>query len=359
MISIIIPMYQAEMYIQKCVHSILQNTLDFIEVILLDDGSSDKSLAIGEKLERQYFWLRVIHQQNHGVSYTRNRGIEYAKGRFIWFVDADDEIISNSIGCAVQVLRQYDPDVLVFGYKSHLERKYLNEFDVICEGDSKCYSKVEIKEIFWKLFSTNIIHNIGTKIYKKSIINKNCIRFCEEFSIFEDAMFCMDALTAAETFYVSKDVFYTYNLQVNNGSLNHIYRKNYDKAMKLLYQKIFNFILIKDEYFYNNFLCYFIGALNNEFRRADNSYENFSHFINCVLRDREINEALQNAFFQNTSKYERRILENVLKGRFKRCYFKLKIKYIEGNIFQSKFYNLIFDSCYFVYKSLLLRWRNK
>ena len=90
MISVIIPVYNCEKYIKKCIESILNQTYKDLEVIVIDDGSKDSSLNICNKLMKEDYRLTVIHQENQGVSSARNKGLENAQGEYIVFVDGDD-----------------------------------------------------------------------------------------------------------------------------------------------------------------------------------------------------------------------------------------------------------------------------
>ena len=91
-VSVIIPVYNAEKYLHKCVDSVLNQTLDDIEIILVDDGSTDKSPSICDDFEIKFDSIRVIHKENGGLSSARNFGMDKANGEFIGFVDSDDYI---------------------------------------------------------------------------------------------------------------------------------------------------------------------------------------------------------------------------------------------------------------------------
>ena len=93
--SVVIPLYNKEHYIEKTISSVLNQTFQDFEIIVIDDGSKDKSLSKARKLEKRSEKIRVIEQENQGVSVARNTGVEYAKGDYIAFLDADDEWRDN------------------------------------------------------------------------------------------------------------------------------------------------------------------------------------------------------------------------------------------------------------------------
>ena len=92
LISVIVPVYNVKNYLEKCLDSIINQTYKNLEIILINDGSTDESLDICYMYEKKDKRIKVYNQENHGLSYTRNRGIELARGKYIGFVDSDDVI---------------------------------------------------------------------------------------------------------------------------------------------------------------------------------------------------------------------------------------------------------------------------
>lgn len=113
MVSIIVPVYNVEAYVQRCIDSILAQTYRDIEVIIIDDGSTDDSGLICDKYLLNDNRVRVIHQNNKGVSEARNKGIECASGNFLMFVDSDDFIATNCVEIMTVAVQQYDADICV------------------------------------------------------------------------------------------------------------------------------------------------------------------------------------------------------------------------------------------------------
>lgn len=114
-ISIIVPVYNVENYLKKCVDSILSQTYRDIEVILVDDGSTDKSGEICDKYAEGDIRVKVIHQNHKGVSYARNSGLEAAQGSYLGFVDSDDYIEKDMYETLYSCIREYDADVSICG----------------------------------------------------------------------------------------------------------------------------------------------------------------------------------------------------------------------------------------------------
>ena len=111
-LSIIIPVYNAAKFLKECMDSIVLEINDQIEVLLLDDGSQDKSYELIKNYENSQ--IRVFHHENHGVSYTRNRGIQEAQGDYIMFVDADDKLCSGWCQVVMQAIKKRS-NIIYFG----------------------------------------------------------------------------------------------------------------------------------------------------------------------------------------------------------------------------------------------------
>lgn len=129
-VSVIVPVYNAEPYLERCVTSVLNQSYRSLELILVDDGSSDNSLRICEEYRRQDKRVILHHQENQGVSSARNAGMLLASGEYLTFVDADDALAPNAMETAVKLFKQHDADVVNYGWNmirensNHLERVF-------------------------------------------------------------------------------------------------------------------------------------------------------------------------------------------------------------------------------------------
>ena len=121
-LSIIVPVYNVEQHLERCVESIVAQTLDDYEILLVDDGSADRSGALCDELQRHHTSIRVIHQANGGLSAARNRGIEEAQGRYITFVDSDDELRPGTLKGNLQFLMEHpEVDLLEYPVEVHAD----------------------------------------------------------------------------------------------------------------------------------------------------------------------------------------------------------------------------------------------
>lgn len=188
-ISVIVPIYNVEKYLHKCIESILNQTLSNIEVILVNDGSTDKCLEIINSYSKKDERIKVINKANGGQSSARNMGLDIARGKYIGFVDSDDWLHYDMYENLYEAIEKSNADICVCGREAYSEEGkigYQNKLD----DELIDLDKYDIKDyVTNKLFYKHTVV-VWNKIYKKDIINKNNIRF-EDVSYVgsEDALF--------------------------------------------------------------------------------------------------------------------------------------------------------------------------
>lgn len=212
-VSIIVPVYNAEEYLDRCIQSILKQTFSNFELILINDGSTDKSLDICDKYCRNDRRIIVINQENKGVSFSRNLGIEIAKGRFLLFIDSDDCIDCDMIEYLYNMIVDYDCDVSMCRCKLYIDGKLKNK----TKDDNVITCYKTNREIFENFIVENkFLLSIWNKLYKKSIFIDNDIRFPVDIRYSEDAV-----LNYKVFLNINKAVFgnlQKYNYYINNSS---------------------------------------------------------------------------------------------------------------------------------------------
>lgn len=168
LISVIIPVYNVELYVGKCLDSVVQQTYRNMEIIVVDDGSTDSSGQICNEYKKKDSRIQVIHKKNEGLSASRNLAISLAKGKFITCIDSDDYIAENYIGELYNVLTKYDADISVCRFLYTFGNK---EDKRDGKNDEFVYSKVEALKVLFgeKEFG----HYAHQKLYKSEIIKKH------------------------------------------------------------------------------------------------------------------------------------------------------------------------------------------
>ena len=182
-LSIIVPVYKVEKYLSRCLDSILKQTFREFELIIIDDGSPDQSGLIADRYAKSDKRIRIIHQENKGVSEARNVGIKYAKGTYIGFVDPDDYIEPDMYSTMLQEMKLHKADLTICGYR------YVNDLAGYRYVDFSKIPTLMNKTVFFKyLFNTP--RTIGGAVWNKLFIkNKIVSLFDKNISISEDWMF--------------------------------------------------------------------------------------------------------------------------------------------------------------------------
>lgn len=166
LVSVIIPVYKVEEYIYGCIESVSKQTYKNIEIILVDDGSSDKSGMICDQFAQKDKRIQVIHKTNGGVSEARNFGIEKAKGDYITFVDSDDQIHPEMINYLVTGLEKFNVDISICGYRKVPEP--VKEFEKLkVSNDWKVETGKSVCERMYKEDSSLVV--VYKKMYKKDL----------------------------------------------------------------------------------------------------------------------------------------------------------------------------------------------
>lgn len=218
-VSVIIPAFNVESTIEKCVVSVLNQTYKNIELIVVDDGSKDRTVSIISRIKDKK--LKVIKQDNRGSGAARNTGLRAASGSFVMFVDADDAILPNMVETLVRYQQEYQVDLI----KSGLKGISANGLETVITCKRKFFysSKNEIHTHFFEIFSNGLNSPVG-KLYRLSILKKNEILFDEELALTEDLHFNLRYLEVINSALFIPEVFYQYYLY--NSTATTKYREN-------------------------------------------------------------------------------------------------------------------------------------
>ncbi len=203
-ISIIVPVYNVEKYLSKCIDSILAQTYTDFELLLIDDGSPDRSGAICDEYATRDPRIRVFHKPNGGVSSARNMGLDNARGEWITFIDADDYIIASFLSDFQ--FEKCESDIILQGYCNGYNGVIKDKifFDASETGNS-------ISEVFCNGERKKLLNSPVSKLLKQKIIRDNKLRFDSNTSYGEDHLFVLDYFLFCESASISEFVGYVYN----------------------------------------------------------------------------------------------------------------------------------------------------
>ena len=207
--SVIIPVYNVENYLHRCINSILVQEYTDLEILLIDNGSTDSSGSICDTYASEYSNISAYHIENHGVGSARNFGLAKAQGEFICFVDADDYLVGNLFS---DVENQLDSglDLLVFSYYNSLE-KNLSETTrsakiLPIEGKK---DRNQFIALFTELFLSEMMYTVWNKIYRREFLEGHRIMF-EQYELGEDVRFNLNVFECVHTISFSQTCYYVY-----------------------------------------------------------------------------------------------------------------------------------------------------
>lgn len=274
-LSIIIPVYNVEQYLEKCLESIEQQTMKDFEVILVNDGSTDGSRGICEKYQKRDSRFCLINLGNGGPAHARNVGIKAARGKYLGFVDSDDYIEKNMYEMLVESIEKYETDIAI------CDLEYVNDFGECLNKrtmnipfESKL-CKAEIKEFIIKKYYECDVYGIASlcnKIYRKEFIIKNRLLIDEERVRAEGYWFNMNAYCVADSIIAINAKLYFYVQRKRENIMSSFRTNQFDLFVKtrqelLKLNQEFEFEIDYDEFdygFIQETSSYIIQLLKNK-----------------------------------------------------------------------------------------------
>lgn len=299
-VSIVVPIYNVEKYLEQCVDSIINQTLKDIEIILVDDGSPDNCPQICNDYAKKDSRIKVVHKKNGGLSSARNAGIEVATGDYIGFVDSDDYIELDMYEKMYNIAIENNVDFVMSDYyRVSSESKVEATLDM----DEGIYDKNKIKK---DIFSTLIMGddiNYGRLLavwhclYKRELLDKNNLMFDEEVKYSEDNLFSSIIGYNANNFYYMKGS-YLYNYRYNPNSISKTYKPDAWSVYLMMNNKLKDLFLSVEDYdFKNQLYAHIIYYAFNCINHVGNSDKSFSYKykeIKRILNTKELKNGFKN-----------------------------------------------------------------
>ncbi|WP_051671532.1 glycosyltransferase family 2 protein [Oribacterium sp. P6A1] len=235
-VSIIMPVYNSEAYLQSCVDSILSQDFDSFELLLIDDGSTDGSPEICDEIARKDSRVRVFHKNNGGICEARNYGMERARGEYIAFSDHDDIVLPGFLKDNYKIASEHKADIIKFGRKAlYIEGDVTKRTDVR-RFPKEALSRPEIKERYLKLRLRNAMTCVWDGLYQRKFLMAHKLLFDIRYKKGgEDIDFCGRCFALAETLAFNNEVYY-----------EHYIRKGYSTSTKLDEHRLAKFQMLID-----------------------------------------------------------------------------------------------------------------
>ena len=244
MVSIIVPIYNVQDYLERCVYSIVNQTYSDLEIILVDDGSKDNCSKICDKWASKDHRIVVIHKQNGGLSDARNAGLRIAKGQYVMFVDSDDDIPCDAVSNFLEVSGSDDPDIIVGNYRyinnrdaRNIEHKVIKS-DFIYSGNDYLKLVIATKEY---------VIPVWTNLYRLEYLKSNSFYF-EKGLLHEDERWTPFVFMKAAVIKYTPCIVYNYYLRSNSISIKKDYSENIKNLIVVLKNNTSDFsCIVKDK----------------------------------------------------------------------------------------------------------------
>lgn len=288
LISVIVPVYNAENYLKECLDSIIKQTYQNLEIILVDDGSLDKSGEICDEYAVVDNRIKVIHRENAGVSVARNTGIDRATGEFIAFVDSDDYLTETMFQKLYEKIGDNDISICRFAYEYRDKTVYYQEDNLFPFTEKPYYFEYIMADKYNKSYPDRIIcdkifGSVCRTLFKRKIIVNNNIRFTKGMKIAEDRLFLIEYCSYCNKAGLVDEYLYHYRADVENSATSVFkkYQENLHIAQKISTQRQLELIEKNDKLtriekkrlniYLKNKMCYTVAL--NEILYNDKDYE--------------------------------------------------------------------------------------
>lgn len=331
-ISIVVPVYNVEAYLRRCVDSVLAQTYGNMEVILVDDGSTDDSGKICDEYGKMDERILVHHKPNGGLTSAWKAGVERASGEYVGFVDSDDWIDPDMYERMLELALRENADVTICGLIFDFEDPKIPKRKEISNFDRAVYNREELEALFPSLindgsfFGRTLQSARVTKLFRMELIRKN-MGYCDErVSLGEDMQITIPVLLDARKLCVVQN-FYPYHYWINNKSITGQYDKGYMEKVKLLSERLHSISREKNVYDFsdqlrNDFLSMAVLAVKNEiYRNYKAGKKAVTTNVRSICEDFRVQEALRNHTMDRLSFSIRLYLWLMEKGHYNLCYW--------------------------------------
>jgi glycosyltransferase involved in cell wall biosynthesis len=307
LVSVIIPVYNTEKYLRQCLDSVRSQTLQNIEIICINDGSTDNSLIILEEYQKTDARIKILNKKNQGVSKARNAGLEIAQGKYIGYIDSDDTIEPNFFQKLFETAEKYQAESV---YSKLSQDQNFDQFPELIQREDI------LKKLLPQFLKEDKFNSVCNKIFLNKIIKEDKIVFPEDIKNGEDAQFNIEFLVKAERISFLDYCGYIYR-EVEGSATRDILNRDYLERAVEVYKKDWKLILndcipdndilnLKKVRFVNNIisLVYIYGnagnglSLKERFLKLRNITHNIT--VNEVFSDITLKERLNLSSYKNT-----------------------------------------------------------
>lgn len=304
-VSIVIPVYNMQKYLDKCMDSVLAQTLQDIEIVLVDDGSSDDSPEICDAYAQKDKRVKVVHKENGGLTSAWKRGSLEATGDYIGYVDSDDYIENDMYERMYERAVATDADIVCCGlthlYENDAERRWTEQMDF---GTDSLRKEELAKMLYPSLINDGsfmgrpLQPNRVTKLVRSSLVKKNLAMCSDEVSIGEDYQFSLCMFLDAQRVEIIKDYF-PYYYYMNDASMTMRHDRRYLEKIRIMRDNLCRISDAKKGYdlktqIWNDFVCLLVLHVKGiVFKQKEKPYSEIRKEMQEVLSQEDVREALR------------------------------------------------------------------
>ena len=336
--SVIVPIYNVEKYLRRSIDSVLSQTFDDFELILVDDGSLDNCPKICDEYAEKDHRIKVVHKENGGLVSARQAGISIAKGEYVFNLDGDDAITSDALMSAYQIILDTKADMVSFSHRVYTNDKLGEVVDDL--ADEGLYDKKRLEEqIYPNLLSNKNMHNLfyflWGKAIKRELALKHQMNLPTSIIMGEDACCTTPCYLDANLVYMSKKPIYLYTVRGDSITTSFKIKQISEIAQAVTYLR--NLDVNKPTYFeellsrYSAFLCFAILAA-----AAEGGYFSEIKGIKKAILDSIHKQEIKKAYFENITLKSKITIFLLKKEQIRLAFYFLylckKIKDIKGLI---------------------------
>lgn len=306
-LSIIVPVFNGAKYLHGCAEYLNSQTLRKYEVIFVDDGSTDDSGILLDRIASQNNKFKVIHKTNGGTASTRNAGLDVAVGKYVTFLDCDDELDSAIYEKMVSIIEQQNADMVVCGFYFKVETESENTKKEKVYLEKNAYPTVfyrtrdEIKEHLVEMWDSDIMSNVWNKVYRMSLIKEKGLRYRDGHVYTEDRVFNRSFLENCESIAFTDECLYYY-VRERVGSTTEKYRDDYFlirlkeyKEFQIHFKNMETWNEKAKEYVCREFTERIAGCIENIFHSEEMSMRERYQQIANVIHHKDVRIAVKHA----------------------------------------------------------------
>ena len=331
-ISVIVPVYNVEQYLSECVDSILAQTEKRLEIILVDDGSTDSSGELCDRYAAQYEQIRAHHKKNGGLTSAWKAGLMLASGEYTGFVDSDDWIDPDMYERMLALAEREQADMTICGLVFDFEDPRIPRREETSNFTQEVYSRREVENLFPTLlndgyfFGRTLQAARVTKLIRTELLRENA-KYCDErVSVGEDLQITFPVFLDTRKLCVVQN-FYPYHYRINNQSITGKYDSGYMDKVRLLASRLLEISRDKNVYDFtpqirNDFLSMTVLAVKNEiYRNYRAGRRTVTANVRKICEDPQVREALKNHTMDKLSASIRLYLWLMKNGHYTLCYW--------------------------------------